>query len=157
MFGDKLVDLECMGLKSVMHTYGHRFESKHDVLAIHDASLYEKVLLTEGRVIASFSKRKEKIKTDLNEAVKKINSKFRAITDDKLLEEVTSLVEMPNILIGEFENQYLEVPQECLILTMQSNQKYFPIFHSWFLKENTLQEGLIKCSSIRSVTDIYFY
>lgn len=129
VFGDKLVDLECMGLKSVMHTYGHRFESKHDVLAIHDASLYEKVLLTEGRVIASFSKRKEKIKTDLNEAVKKINSKFRAITDDKLLEEVTSLVEMPNILIGEFENQYLEVPQECLILTMQSNQKYFPILN----------------------------
>ena len=129
VYGDKLVDLECMGLKSVMHTYGHRFESKHDVLAIHDASLYEKVLLTEGRVIASFSKRKEKIKTDLNEAVKKINSKFRAITDDKLLEEVTSLVEMPNILIGEFENQYLEVPQECLILTMQSNQKYFPILN----------------------------
>lgn len=129
VFGDKLVDLECMGLKSVMHTYGHRFESKHDVLAIHDASLYEKVLLTEGRVIASFSKRKEKIKTDLNEAVKKINNKFRAITDDKLLEEVTSLVEMPNILIGEFENQYLEVPQECLILTMQSNQKYFPILN----------------------------
>ena len=129
VYGDKLVDLECMGLKSVMHTYGHRFESKHDVLAIHDASLYEKVLLTEGRVIASFSKRKEKIKTDLNEAVKKINNKFRAITDDKLLEEVTSLVEMPNILIGEFENQYLEVPQECLILTMQSNQKYFPILN----------------------------
>ena len=129
VYGDKLVDLECMGLKSVMHTYGHRFESKHDVLAIRDASLYEKVLLTEGRVIASFSKRKEKIKTDLNEAVKKINNKFRAITDDKLLEEVTSLVEMPNILIGEFENQYLEVPQECLILTMQSNQKYFPILN----------------------------
>ena len=129
VYGDKLVDLECMGLKSVMHTYGHRFESKHDVLAIRDASLYEKVLLTEGGVIASFSKRKEKIKTDLNEAVKKINNKFRAITDDKLLEEVTSLVEMPNILIGEFENQYLEVPQECLILTMQSNQKYFPILN----------------------------
>ena len=129
VYGDKLVDLECMGLKSVMHTYGHRFESKHDVVAIHDASLYEKVLLTEGGVIASFSKRKEKIKTDLNEAVKKINNKFRAITDDKLLEEVTSLVEMPNILIGEFENQYLEVPQECLILTMQSNQKYFPILN----------------------------
>ena len=142
--GSRLVELECMGLKSVAYTYGHRFQSMHDVIQIKDADLYENIMLNEGGVIVCFNKRKDKIKNDLNAAVKKIGSKFHAIQDEKLLEEVTSLVEMPNILIGRFENQYLNVPQECLILTMQSNQKYFPILND----EGELTNSFVIVSNI---------
>ena len=83
---------------------------------------------TEGAVIASFSERRAEIARQLNDAAAKEN--LKPIDDEALLDEVTALVERPNVLLGQFEEIYLEVPQECLILTMKANQKYFPLLNA---------------------------
>ncbi len=127
LHGEKLIDVNILGIKSSRTTVGHRFEAKNKSIELSHADDYEDKLLKEGSVIASFERRKLSIKNSINLATQSLNKNVLAISDDKLLEEVTALVEMPNILIGEFEIKYLEVPQECLILTMKSNQKYFPI------------------------------
>ena len=127
LHGKKLIDATIFGIKSSRTTVGHRFESKNKIIELIHADDYEEILLKEGSVIASFEKRKSFIKNAINLATESLKKNVSAISDDDLLEEVTALVEMPNILIGEFESKYLEVPQECLILTMKSNQKYFPI------------------------------
>ena len=80
---------------------------------------------TEGAVIPSFAKRRAEIAKQLAAAAAKEN--LKPIEDDALLDEVTALVERPNVLVGKFEKEFLEVPQECLILTMKANQKYFPL------------------------------
>jgi glycyl-tRNA synthetase beta chain len=76
-------------------------------------------------VIASFAERRAEIVRQLEAAAAKAGGK--PIDDDALLDEVTALVERPNVLIGQFEQEFLAVPQECLILTMKANQKYFPL------------------------------
>jgi glycyl-tRNA synthetase beta chain len=78
-------------------------------------------------VIASFAERKAEIARQLAAAAAKVGNGVRPIEDDALLDEVTALVERPNVLICQFEKQFLDVPQECLILTMKANQKYFPL------------------------------
>jgi glycyl-tRNA synthetase beta chain len=88
---------------------------------------YESQLETEGAVIPSFAKRRAEIARQLAEAAAKLGGGVRAIDDAALLDEVTALVERPNVLLCQFEPEYLEVPQECLILTMKANQKYFPL------------------------------
>ena len=127
LHGNKLINATILGIKSSRTTVGHRFESKNSVIELAHANDYEDKLLKEGLVIANFEKRKISIKNSINLATQSLKKNVLAISDDSLLEEVTALVEMPNILIGEFESKYLEVPHECLILTMKSNQKYFPI------------------------------
>jgi glycyl-tRNA synthetase beta chain len=81
--------------------------------------------LTHGKVIASFEKRRTKIDEHLKAKAHALNARINP--SDGLLDEVTALVEWPVVYVGEFEEEYLEVPQECLILTMQQNQKYFPL------------------------------
>jgi glycyl-tRNA synthetase beta chain len=78
-------------------------------------------------VIASFAERRADIERQLKEAAARVGGGARPIEDDALLDEVTALVERPNVLTCEFEREFLEVPQECLILTMKANQKYFPL------------------------------
>jgi glycyl-tRNA synthetase beta chain len=78
-------------------------------------------------VIASFAERRADIVRQLAAAAVKVGGGCKPIDDDALLDEVTALVERPNVLICEFEPQFLDVPQECLILTMKANQKYFPL------------------------------
>jgi glycyl-tRNA synthetase beta chain len=92
---------------------------------LNHADSYEKQLFDEGAVIASFDARKAEIVCQLNAAAAKEN--LKPIDDDALLDEVTALVERPNVLLGQFEEEFLAVPQECLILTMKANQKYFPL------------------------------
>ena len=125
MHGSSTLDISVLGLKSGNTTQGHRFEAKNAVITLSHADNYEAQLLSEGAVIASFATRKAEISKQLNAAAAKEN--LTPIDDEALLDEVTALVERPNVLLGQFEPEYLEVPQECLILTMKANQKYFPL------------------------------
>jgi len=125
LHGSDVVAVEALGLTANRTTQGHRFEAKNPIVSIQDADSYAEQLSTEGAVITSFEKRRDEIKRQLNEAAAKEN--LRPIDDDALLDEVTALVERPNVLVGQFEQEFLEVPQECLILTMKANQKYFPL------------------------------
>jgi glycyl-tRNA synthetase beta chain len=125
LHGDKIVPVSILGLSAGNTTTGHRFESKKDVITLNNADSYADQLKTEGAVIASFEARKADITAQLKAAADK--EKLTPIDDEDLLDEVTALVELPNVLLGQYETEFLEVPQECLVLTMKSNQKYFPL------------------------------
>ncbi|MES2500571.1 MAG: glycine--tRNA ligase subunit beta [Pseudomonadota bacterium] len=125
MHGSSIIAVNALGLNASNTTQGHRFEAKQPVITIKHADNYEQQLLDEGAVIASFATRKAEIVRQLNAAASKQN--LKPIEDEELLDEVTALVERPNVLLGQFEEVYLDVPQECLILTMKANQKYFPL------------------------------
>ena len=122
-----LVGVKTLGLTAGNATHGHRFEAKVDPVVIHNADSYAEQLREEGAVIASFTERRADIAAQLKAAADRIGGGVRAIEDEALLDEVTALVERPNVLVCEFEKEFLDVPQECLILTMKANQKYFPL------------------------------
>ena len=127
LHGKVVVPVKTLGLKAGQQTHGHRFEAKVSPVVIQDADSYADTLARDGAVIASFAERRAEIVKQLNAAAAKVGGGAKAIEDDALLDEVTALVERPNVLTCEFEKQFLEVPQECLILTMKANQKYFPL------------------------------
>jgi glycyl-tRNA synthetase beta chain len=127
LHGTQVVPVKTLGLKAGQETHGHRFEANVSPLIIQDADSYAATLARDGAVIASFAERRAEIVKQLNAAAVKVGGGVKAIEDEALLDEVTALVERPNVLICEFEKQFLEVPQECLILTMKANQKYFPL------------------------------
>ena len=126
LHGSEVVAIEALGLKAGNTTHGHRFEAPADPVRLKDADSYASALEKDGAVIASFEARRAEIVRQLADAAAKVGS-ARAIEDEALLDEVTALVERPNVLVCEFEKEFLEVPQECLILTMKANQKYFPL------------------------------
>ena len=128
LHGSDVVAISTLGLNAGNTTQGHRFEAANPTVTIKDADSYAEQLKTEGAVIASFAERRAEIERQLSAAAAKQN--LKPIEDDALLDEVTALVERPNVLLGQFEEVYLEVPQECLILTMKANQKYFPLLDS---------------------------
>jgi glycyl-tRNA synthetase beta chain len=128
LHGDEVVAVTALGLTAGNQTQGHRFEAAVSPVALKNADSYAAQLKTEGAVIASFAERRAEIIRQLNVAAAKQN--LKPIEDDALLDEVTALVERPNVLLGQFEEIYLEVPQECLILTMKANQKYFPLLNA---------------------------
>jgi len=125
LHGSQVLAITALGLTAGNQTQGHRFEATNPIVTIKDADNYSEQLKTEGAVIASFAERRAEIERQLTAAAAKQN--LKPIEDDALLDEVTALVERPNVLLGQFEEVYLEVPQECLILTMKANQKYFPL------------------------------
>ncbi len=127
LHGLQEVPVATLGLKSGRSTQGHRFEARVNPVIITTADTYADQLRHEGAVIASFAERRAEIVRQLAEAAQKAGTGLKPIEDDALLDEVTALVERPNVLIGRFEEAFLEVPQECLILTMKANQKYFPL------------------------------
>jgi glycyl-tRNA synthetase beta chain len=127
LHGSEVVPVEALGLKAGNSTQGHRFEAAVSPVVIQDADSYAATLRTQGAVIASFAERKAEIAKQLAAAAAKVGGNVKPIEDDALLDEVTALVERPNILVCEFEKEFLAVPQECLILTMKANQKYFPL------------------------------
>jgi glycyl-tRNA synthetase beta chain len=124
LHGDRLVPGELLGLTSRNVTRGHRFMSTGEI-TIANAEGYVETLRTQGKTIASFAERRESIGLQLDAKARELNATINPA--DGLLDEVTALVEWPVVYVGEFEAEYLEVPQECLILTMQQNQKYFPL------------------------------
>ncbi len=144
LHGKKIPKVSLLGFEANNKSLGHRFESKEKLLNIDHADNYERILLEKGGVIANFNQRKEKIYTDIILAAKSFKEELHIIDDEALLNEVTALVEMPNILIGSFEERFLKIPQECLILTMKVNQKYFPLFD----KSNQLTNHFIIVSNL---------
>lgn len=127
LHGADIVPVEALGLKAGRTTQGHRFEAAQPTVTFKDADSYAATLEKDGAVIASFEARRADIVRQLAEAAAKVGGGVKAIEDEALLDEVTSLVERPNVLVCQFEKEFLDVPQECLILTMKANQKYFPL------------------------------
>ncbi|MGB8883030.1 MAG: glycine--tRNA ligase subunit beta [Azonexus sp.] len=125
LHGADVVPVSVLGLESGRKTHGHRFEAAVEPVVFANADEYAAKLASDGAVIASFAERRAEIARQLAAAAAKAGGK--PIDDDALLDEVTALVERPNVLIGQFEAEFLAVPQECLILTMKANQKYFPL------------------------------
>ena len=123
LLDETLIPVSLLGLQSSRTTLGHRFLSKKTTLSIPSASSYADLLKEEGHVIASFAERKEKIRQDLK--AKAGNDQI--LMPESLLDEVTALVEWPVVYACHFDAEFLSVPQECLILTMQTNQKYFAL------------------------------
>ena len=125
LHGRQIVPISVLGLKAGGETHGHRFEASVDPIVLKEADSYAQQLESEGAVIASFAARRAEIARQLAAAAAQAGGQ---VSDDAaLLDEVTALVERPNVLIGRFEERFLDVPQECLILTMKANQKYFPL------------------------------
>ena len=124
LHGADVVPVNVLGLDSGRQTLGHRFLSQGAII-FAQADDYAQQIAEQGKVIASFAKRRAAIKAELDKVSGSLNARVAA--DDALLDEVTALVEYPVVLQAEFEAHFLAVPQECLILTMQQNQKYFPL------------------------------
>ena len=127
LHGAEVVKVEALGLTAGRATHGHRFEARQDPIQIADADAYAGTLREQGAVIASFAERRAAIESQLKMAAARSGTGLKAIKDEALLDEVTALVERPNVLVCAFEREFLDVPQECLILTMKANQKYFPL------------------------------
>jgi glycyl-tRNA synthetase beta chain len=125
LHGKRVVPGSVLGLESGNRTRGHRFMGKGEI-ALADANRYEAALRDEGMVIADFAARRAEIDAQLQAAAQREKAQLGAYQD--LLDEVTALVEFASVYAGTFDPGYLEVPQECLILTMRQNQKYFPLF-----------------------------
>ena len=123
LHGANVVPANVLGLQSGNTTLGHRFLSD-GLITIENADSYAEQMREQGKVIASFAERKAAIQTALDQHAGRLNATVAA--DEALLDEVAALVEWPVVLEAGFEAHFLEVPQECLILTMQQNQKYFP-------------------------------
>ena len=128
LFGAQVIPATVLGLQAGRTTYGHRFLHP-EAIDIEDANSYERQLAQPGQVIASFAARREKIQALLATQAQALNATLgQDPAVHALLDEVTALVEAPAVYVGTFEERFLQVPQECLILTMRLNQKYFPLF-----------------------------
>jgi len=145
LHGDTVVPASVLGLQAGNTTRGHRFEARSAVVTVPHADAYAQVLRDEGAVIASFAERREEIVRQLQAAAARLGDGARPIEDDALLDEVTALVERPNVLTCQFEREFLQVPQECLILTMKANQKYFPLLDA----QGRLTNQFLVVSNIR--------
>lgn len=124
LHGERIVAGQVLGLSAGNTTRGHRFMSSGEIIV--DRAEHYADQLAAGKVIASFAERRAAITAELDAKATELRARMKPA--EGLLDEVTALVEWPAIYVGEFEAEYLEVPQECLILTMQQNQKYFPLF-----------------------------
>ncbi len=125
LHGADVVPVSALGLHAGRQTRGHRFEAPVDPVMLLDADHYARQLEEQGAVIASFGHRRADIQRQLQAKAHALG--LQPIEDDALLDEVTALVERPNVLLCQFEPEFLSVPPECLILTMKANQKYFPL------------------------------
>lgn len=128
LFGDVVIPAQILGLTAGRVTHGHRFLHP-GALTISSADSYETQLAETGHVVASFEKRRARIQDLLDAQASKLGASLGHDAEvPALLDEVTALVEAPVVYVGKFEERFLAVPQECLILTMRLNQKYFPLF-----------------------------
>ena len=125
LHGGAVIPVTALGLRAGSSTLGHRFEARVSPVVIAHADAYEKTLGEDGAVIASFDKRRADIARQLQAAAASLGA--QPVDDEALLDEVTGLVERPTVMVCSFDAEFLQVPQECLILTMKANQKYFPL------------------------------
>jgi len=124
LFGDEALEGEILGIKAARTIRGHRFLGKGDFELPH-ADNYVDLLEDHGMVMVDYERRKDVIRKQVIAAASEHGGV--AEIEEDLLEEVTSLVEWPVTLVGNFEERYLDVPAEALIYTMKDNQKYFPM------------------------------
>ena len=141
LLGDELIEGEILGVASARTIRGHRFLGEKE-FEIQHADQYPQLLREKGSVVADFNERKAEI-------LAKSQAKATALggvadIEESLLEEVTSLVEYPNVLAAKFEERFLAVPAEALVYTMKGDQKYFPIYD----KEGKLLPHFIFVSNI---------
>jgi glycyl-tRNA synthetase beta chain len=141
LHGSDILPVSQLGLTAGRETFGHRFLSQQPII-LKDADAYAETLEKEGKVIAHFATRKEKIRSLLLTHA----HAGQVLMPESLLDEVTSLVEWPVVYACEFEPEFLQIPQECLILTMQTNQKYFAITSP----EGTLYSRFLIVSNIET-------
>ena len=127
LYGAEVLPVQVLGLQAGRQTQGHRFEAAVSPITLDHADSYAQTLTRDGAVMASFEQRREEIVRQLQAAAQSLGEGLHPIDDEALLDEVTALVERPKVLVCEFDKQFLDVPQECLILTMKANQKYFPL------------------------------
>ena len=145
LHGNAVVPIHALGHDAGATIHGHRFQGAARIVLRH-ADEYESRLETEGGVIAGFDQRRDEIHRMLRERADQQLTTLGEYDDyQALLDEVTALVEMPTVYVGEFEREFLEVPAECLILTMKLNQKYFPLF----LNEGGLSSRFLIVSNMR--------
>ena len=143
MLGDQVIDAEILGIQSGNTTRGHRFHHP-DTITIKTASSYAEQLHQQGHVIADFEARRAEVRRQAEESAKKVGGVVQI--DENLLDEVTALIELPIAVSGSFGEEFLQVPQECLISSMQDHQKYFPVVDT----NNTLMPYFITTSNIKS-------
>jgi glycyl-tRNA synthetase beta chain len=143
LYGEDVVPATALGLTAGRTTRGHRFEAASPVITLHAAARYAEQLADEGAVIADFADRRAELKRQIDAAA--AAEGLDAVEDDALLDEVTALVERPNVLVCRFDREFLAVPQECLILTMKANQRYFPLLD----RAGRLTEKFLVASNIR--------
>lgn len=124
LFGDSVIDAEILGVRTGRHTQGHRFLHPHDIY-LAEPEAYLPLLETEGYVLADYNSRREAIRAQVIEQARSLDGE--ALIDADLLDEVTALVEWPVALSGQFDTDFLQVPPEALISSMQDHQKYFPV------------------------------
>ena len=124
LYGSDVVDVTMFGLKAGRVTMGHRFHT-HAPIEITSADSYAAELLERGKVVADYAERRARLVEELGKAAKREGGTL--IAPEDLIDETNSLTEWPVIYVSEFEEKFLAVPEECLILTMQTNQKYFPM------------------------------
>ncbi len=138
LHGNQVLPAQALGLTSDRITEGHRFHSS-GTISIADPAAYAQTLQSQGKVIASYAARRAAIAASLLDTAQREGARLSAkpeVSDREALEgelagyvdEVTALVEWPRVYVAGFEARFLQVPQECLILTMRTNQKYFPLF-----------------------------
>ena len=140
LHGASVLPIHALGLTAGRDTRGHRFQSAGPI-TIREPQSYEAQLADEGHVLAGFEQRRERIATDLQARATELGASLgEPEAFAALLDEVTALVEWPAVYVGRFEAGFLSVPQECLILTMRTNQKYFPLFDA---QQRLLPEFLI--------------
>ena len=143
LFGKEVVPTTIMGVKSGADSFGHRFHHP-DRIHINKPNEYEALLLEPGNVVADFATRRELIRTAIVAEGEKLNA--NTVVDESLLDEVTGLVEYPVALTGKFDELFLKVPSEALILAMKSHQKCFYLLN----KQDELLPYFVTVSNIRS-------
>ena len=145
LFGSEILPVSILGLAAGRVSLGHRFQGAREISLEH-ADQYAHKLASEGKVIASFGERQAAIEAALLETAAMQGGQLGERESYRdLLDEVTALVEQPAVYVGQFEEAFLAVPQECLILTMRQNQKYFPLFDG----QGKLQRRFLIVSNMR--------
>ncbi len=124
LYGTEILPATVLGLTADRLSYGHRFHAPA-AITIDSPDTYLSCLQQDGYVIADFDVRRDTIKSQIQQQIDKLDGV--ALYDDALLDEITALVEWPVALVGNFEKEYLKLPDEVLITTMQTNQKYVPV------------------------------
>jgi glycyl-tRNA synthetase beta chain len=143
LHGADVVPVQALGLQAGRQTRGHRFEAQVEPVVLQDADHYAQQLEQQGAVMAGFEHRRAEIVRQLQRAA--AAQGLKPIDDAALLDEVTALVERPNVLRCRFDREFLDVPSECLILTMKANQKYFPLLDG----DGRLTEQFLVVSNVR--------